>query len=100
MPEYCVELSMPAAFLRLPLPQDGMLVGRDPSCDLVLRSREVSRRHVMLLPDEGGVRVRDCGATNPTMVNGRPLKGEEVFEPGLELCVSSATFRVLREPAA
>ena len=50
------------------LGQISMIVGRDPSCDLVIDDRKVSAVHLELVASERGVRVRDLGSRNGTYV--------------------------------
>ena len=77
--------------LALPIPEDGLVIGRGLACDIVLHTPSVSRRHVRLEPREGGVLVTNLGARNPPSVNGSELletalmTGEDV----LSICGSS-----------
>jgi DNA-binding NtrC family response regulator len=50
-----------------------LIVGRDPSCDLVVDDRKVSAVHLELVANERGVRVRDLGSRNGTYVGGTRL---------------------------
>ena len=52
-----------------------MMIGREPSCDVVLDSRSVSRRHARLERRAEGYFLRDLGSTGGTWVNGAPLEG-------------------------
>ena len=71
-----------------------MVIGRDPLCDLVLRSGGVSRRHAeILIADavtERGFTLRDTGSRNGTLLGGMrvtgsvPLIGEGAFALGDE----------------
>jgi len=45
-------------------------LGRDPACDVVLPSEDVSRRHARVVPEEGGHLLVDLDSTNGTHVNG------------------------------
>ena len=45
-------------------------IGRDPSCDLQVTSRSVSKRHAEILHTQAAVIVQDLGSTNGTFVNG------------------------------
>lgn len=86
----------PSMEVRLPIPNEGLVIGRDQTCDVVLRSRAVSRSHVRILPaqdGEEGMRVIDLGATNPAMFSGREVRGE-VFVPlgwTVSICGAFAT---------
>jgi hypothetical protein len=73
-----------------------VVVGRDPSCDLVLVDGRVSRRHLEIVPDGGTLRMRDLGSSNGTSLNGVPLEtgeiglGDVVTLGDSELCVEDA----------
>lgn len=54
----------------LPIADGGIVVGRGESCDVMLRSRSVSRKHVRILPVGDGADVRNLGARNQAMLNG------------------------------
>ena len=51
------------------IPSEGLVIGRDPECGIVLDSREVSRRHAHVAPDVGGYTITD-ESTNGVFVNG------------------------------
>jgi pilus assembly protein CpaF len=73
-----------------------LCVGRDPSCDVVLGSRAVSRRHVSLAVVEGGILVTDASA-NGVFAGGRRLFREAcVLEAPFELRVGTDTLAVER----
>ena len=86
----------PSMEVRLPIPNEGLVIGRDQTCDVVLRSRAVSRSHVRILPaqdGEEGMRVIDLGATNPAMFSGREVRGEVLVPLGwtVSICGAFAT---------
>jgi hypothetical protein len=86
----------PSMEVRLPIPNEGLVIGRDQTCDVVLRSRAVSRSHVRILPaqdGEEGMRVIDLGATNPAMFSGREVRGEVLVPLGwtVSTCGAFAT---------
>lgn len=66
--------------LRLPV---GLrtLVGRHPSCDLVIDEPFVSAEHAEIAASGGRWRVRDLGSTNGTFLNGEPVVLADM-EPG------------------
>lgn len=58
--------------LRRTVPLDGAAtVGREPGCDVLLRSPTVSRRHALVFPDGEGWVVRDLGSGNGTFLDAR-----------------------------
>lgn len=54
-------------------PEQPLVIGRGPECDLQLTQSSVSRRHCQLVRDGDHYRVRDLGATNRTMLNEQPI---------------------------
>lgn len=83
----------------LPLPRAPLLIGRDPSNDLVLPDAMVSRRHAVIeYHDEQWV-LRDCASSNGSLVNGdrvlqRPLKDGDL------VAIGGARLLFRDEPAA
>lgn len=80
----------PSADVRLPIPEKGLVLGRDSTSDVVLHSRAVSRSHVRILPAGGGekgMRVVDLGATNPATFSGREVRGEVLVPLGWTVSV-------------
>jgi len=63
--------------LTVPLGEEGIMIGRLPTNDIVLHSRAISRHHVLITPKDGGAHVENQGATNPAL-----LKGREVTDAG------------------
>lgn len=60
------------------------IVGRDPTCDIVLHSIQVSRRHCLFEIMPRGLYFRDLESTNGVMVNGIVAK-EGFLNPGDEI---------------
>jgi hypothetical protein len=58
-----------------------LLLGRDPSCDVVLGHDSVSRRHARLLFRDGSWILQDLDSTNGTTVN-RVAVGRCQLQPG------------------
>src|SRR4051812_20123121 len=47
--------------------------GRDPVCNFVFLTRDVSRRHVRMKLEDGAFEIEDLKSTSGTMVQGHPL---------------------------
>jgi len=62
-----------------------LLIGRDPSADIVLDTPNISRLHARLERVRRGIRVEDLGSTNGTWVNGERLARPTVLKPGDDL---------------
>jgi putative serine protease PepD len=77
-----------------------LVLGRVHGADLVIRDARASRRHAELAPADGGLRLRDLGSANGTLVDGEPA-GEVVLRGGEELRIGGVRIAVLaEEPAA
>lgn len=56
--------------LEIPIDRDRLVVGRGKGVDVMIAEPTISRAHVALGREGGGVFVRDLGSTNGTLVNG------------------------------
>jgi hypothetical protein len=72
----------------------GAHIGRDKSCDYVLKDPQCSRRHAALDPD--GVTFRDSGSANGIFVNGRKVD-QAVLKFGDLITLGSTHLTVLPE---
>lgn len=70
------------------------VVGRAKGCDLRIPAAEVSRRHCLIERTDTTVTVEDLDSANGTLVNGRPVRGQQTVEPGDRLTVGPVTFVV------
>jgi pSer/pThr/pTyr-binding forkhead associated (FHA) protein len=57
------------------------LIGRDVSCDVVVTSKSISRRHADIMTTPKGYVVVDS-STNGTMVNGKKIDGQQLLARG------------------
>jgi two-component system nitrogen regulation response regulator GlnG len=63
-------LSGPEAGTSVPLTVRSYRLGADPSCDIVLKDRTVSRQHLTLEVRADGVKARDMGSRNGSFCEG------------------------------
>lgn len=68
LPTKLVVTTGPLTGTSLPLRDSGMLIGRNPECDLVLTDEFASGRHARILRARDGWYVEDLGSTNGTYV--------------------------------
>ena len=73
---------------RVSLKPQGTVIGRNPDCDVVIDSREISRRHaeILRIPSDQWM-IKDLGSSNGTLVNGKRIESciitaEDVVEIG------------------
>jgi restriction endonuclease/FHA domain-containing protein len=83
---------------RIPLPSPRMTLGRSSGCDIVLDDPAVSRRHAMFERTGLQLRLSDCGSTNGTRVNGRPLVGPCLLNYGDRLRFGPCELEVSFHP--
>jgi len=77
----------------LEVSRDRALVGRDPSCDVVLDDKSISRRHAYLERRGSGWGIVDQGSANGTFVNGTQVMEADLFD-GQELRLGMVPLRV------
>lgn len=65
-----------------------LVVGRSPNADIMLSSPSASWSHFSLEREGEGVRVRDTGSTNGTLVNGVPVEADGMLVAGEALVVA------------
>lgn len=68
------------------------LIGREPPADLVLADAGVSRQHARIVRKGAGFELVDLGSRNGTLVNGEPVRGRRVLEPGDEIEIGPYTL--------
>ena len=83
---------------RAVIARDAVVVGRDPSCDLVLDVDDVSRRHARVREDGERHLLEDLGSTNGTFVGGERV-GTRVLEAGDFVRVGSVVIKYLTRGA-
>jgi pSer/pThr/pTyr-binding forkhead associated (FHA) protein len=74
------------------VPVGGLVFGRDPSCDVVVGSTEVSRKHASLTASPEGYLLRDT-STNGVLVNGEPAISPVLLGRGDVLTIGDEEFR-------
>jgi pSer/pThr/pTyr-binding forkhead associated (FHA) protein len=72
-------------------------VGRSEHCDLVLRSKKISRNHCRFVYDNGWL-IEDSGSQNGIRVNGQKVPSSRLT-PGDEIQIGGYKIQVLPDPA-
>ncbi len=62
------------------LEKDHLVIGRDPSCDVVIAHPVVSKKHAEIIRQNGKWELIDLGSVNGTFVNGIRVKRHELQE--------------------
>jgi pSer/pThr/pTyr-binding forkhead associated (FHA) protein len=81
------------------VPEGGLTLGRDPSCDVILTSEGISRRHASIAPSLLGYTIKDT-STNGVWVNGTKVEGSHVLGLGDVLRLGGEEFRFEADEAS
>lgn len=68
-----------------------LVIGREPTCDLVLADPSVSRRHARVEPTPSGLKITDLGSGNGVWVGTQRVTGI-VLQPGQRARIGSTVF--------
>ena len=84
---------VPVSGLPIDVVKDQSVVGRDPSCEIVVSDGSVSRRHARLERRAGAWWVVDQGSANGTYLNSLRI-AEQALKHGQELRFGALAYRV------
>ena len=80
----------------IPLGTSSVLVGRSPSCTLVLDDDYSSSRHARLFPQADGWYVEDLGSTNGTVVGEHRIEAPTLLPTGTPVRVGRSVLELQR----
>jgi serine phosphatase RsbU (regulator of sigma subunit) len=77
------------------------LIGREPTCDIMVSQSQISGRHALILDLGGSYFIEDLRSLNGTFVNGKRIDGRTALAPGdrVEIPGLSVTFHEVQDPA-
>ncbi len=73
------------------------MLGRHPSCQIVLDNASVSRQHAQIVEDDGIFLVEDLHSRNGTQVNRQSIRGRTELREGDEIRVCDYAFVFMRK---
>jgi Nif-specific regulatory protein len=94
MPDISAELEAVAGPLKgssIPLSEDEISFGREPSNQISLLDAAVSRRHCVITHNAGQFKIQDLNSRNSTFVNGVPVT-ERTLASGDEIKIGNSVF--------
>lgn len=68
--------------------KDQLVVGREPTCDIVIPDRQVSRQHARFSLTAQGVVLEDLQSKNGTYLNGKPIQSPIKLMEGDEIVIA------------
>jgi hypothetical protein len=76
--------------------KDHISLGRERTCDIVVRTPGVSKNHARFLPGQA-LRLEDLGSQNGTFVDGKRIAANQPIEvrPGAQLVFGDLTTRLI-----
>ncbi|MEP7383773.1 MAG: FHA domain-containing protein [Gemmatimonadota bacterium] len=79
------------------VPLEGLVIGRDAGCDVVVVTPSVSRRHARITQVGGGYELTDT-SSHGVFVNGARVRGQLALAKGDTLRVGADEFRFYADP--
>ena len=95
-PSRLVVTAGPLRGTTIPLSASSILLGRAPSCTLVLDDDYSSSRHARIFPQGGSWYVEDLNSTNGTYVNEQRITGIQPLPPGVSVRVGQSIVELQR----
>jgi hypothetical protein len=83
----------PASGPSIEIDKDSAMVGRDPTCEVVVNDGSVSRRHAQLVKRGDGWAVVDQGSANGTFLDSQRIS-ESALQTGQEIRFGAVSYQV------
>ena len=74
------------------LPDGEVVIGRDPSCFVVVDDGKVSSKHLRLTHNQGAWFAADMGSTNGSYCNGQKISGQHQLQNGDEIRIGDTVL--------
>ncbi|MFV0632981.1 FHA domain-containing protein [Demequina sp.] len=78
----------------IPLGTAPIMVGRSPTCTLVIDDDYCSAKHCRIFPEDGGWKVEDLGSTNGTFLDNQRVDDPMPFKRGDKLRLGATTVEL------
>ncbi|MBR7138793.1 MAG: Flp pilus assembly complex ATPase component TadA [Lentisphaeria bacterium] len=87
----------PVRSVKLEAGKNTWLIGRESSCDVVLSSSQVSRRHARLIFEDNQFFIEDCGSALGTCIGNVQINDRESISAGHRIRIGSYELCLSRE---
>ncbi len=94
--QYCIHITQGKKAGQIVPLESEMIIGRDPSCDIVLDDQGISRKHAMLILSDKTVVLEDLQSTNGTFVNSRSVERKTITE-GDNVQIGDSAMELIRQ---
>lgn len=74
------------------------IVGREPTCDIVVEDGSVSRKHAQFTLQAGRLTLKDLGSKNHTYVDDQRISSEVELTEGRQIAFGLVKARLVRKP--
>lgn len=85
---------------QFPLIAERTIVGRHPTCQIILNSNVVSRQHAQVLESHGTFYIEDLRSRNGTFVNERKIAGRTELNDGDQIRLCDVVMNFVMFPSA
>jgi len=75
------------------IPEAGLLIGCEPSCDLCLTDEFVSAKHCRIFSENGTFFLEDLGSTNGLTINGMEVEEKSVLNDGQSIQIGITVMK-------
>jgi serine phosphatase RsbU (regulator of sigma subunit) len=80
-----------------PLREKITLIGRAPTCDIIVGTNQTSGRHAVILHSNGGYSLEDLDSSNGTFLNGKRISKRTRLRPGDRIEIPGLTAAFIDE---
>lgn len=77
-----------------PLKTGENLIGRSPEADVLIPHPSVSRRHALIVIEDGAAYIEDLGSTNGTIIEGKPVTAKTQIGSGARIRLGEVVLRI------
>ncbi|MGC8833586.1 MAG: FHA domain-containing protein [Armatimonadota bacterium] len=77
-----------------PLKTGENLIGRSPEADVLIPHPSVSRRHALIVIEDGAAYIEDLGSTNGTIIEGKPVTSKTQIGSGARIRLGEVILRI------
>jgi pSer/pThr/pTyr-binding forkhead associated (FHA) protein len=78
----------------LQIPENGLLIGRSPECDLCLIDEFISAKHCKIFFEKEELFIEDQGSTNGTFIDGAEIEKKSSLKQGQKIQIGITELKI------